>query len=361
MSVTMLTTPAILLYGATGFSGAALARVLAKRPGGVVLAGRSAKRLAPLAEALGQPWAAFPAEGLEQAAAAFPGLRLMVNAAGPFAATAPAQMAASIRLGIDYLDLSGEWPTFEAAKRLCVRAREGGVMLLPGAAFSVAASDCLLLKASRLLPHVARLRIAFSRPHPMSRGSAASALALAGPEIMIREEGALVPRPLGAISRAFDFGEGPRMATALSWPDLVTAPETTGVGSIETYSETAPLVRASLAAQATLWPVLQAAGVPAMLRRAAGALPQQPPIGPDGGMVLVAEAEDRWRRTASLRMRTADGYSTSVRIAEAAVGRVLAGERRPGFVTPAGLFGADFMEAIGAGQVEDLPLERARA
>lgn len=344
----------VMIYGATGFSGRRLASELAALPGGILLAGRSASRLAPLSRQLGQPWIAFPADGLEEAASALPALRLVVNAAGPFEATALPLMNGCIGLGLDYLDICGEWPVFEAACGLSAKARAADVMLLPGAAFSVAASDCLLLKASRIMPNVCRLRIAFSRPHAMSRGSAASALAVSGPDIRIREGGRLVTRPLGSLARAFDFGEGPRMAVALSWPDLVTAPVTTGVKDIETYSETAPLVRASLSAQASFWPVLKATGATTLMRRAVDLWPGEPAM-PDRGMhemVLVAEAEDRWRRTAQLRMKTADGYSATVGITSAAVRRVLDGRRQPGFATPAGLFGADFMEEIGAGRID---------
>jgi short subunit dehydrogenase-like uncharacterized protein len=61
------------------------------------------------------------------------------------------------------------------------------------------------------------------------------------------------------------------------------------------------------------------------------------------GFVLVAEAVDPWRRVSRIRMRTRDGYTVSELTAAAAVGRVLAGEAKPGFQTPARVFGADFI------------------
>jgi short subunit dehydrogenase-like uncharacterized protein len=71
---------------------------------------------------------------------------------------------------------------------------------------------------------------------------------------------------------------------------------------------------------------------------------------------MVAEALDAWRRPRRLRMSTFDGYTTSVITAAAAVDRVLAGGRRPGFQTPARVFGPAFILEAGGGALDDQPM-----
>jgi hypothetical protein len=68
---------------------------------------------------------------------------------------------------------------------------------------------------------------------------------------------------------------------------------------------------------------------------------------------MVAEAVDPWRRTRRVRMRTRDGYTTSVASACEAVRRVLSGAVRPGFETPARVFGARFILETGCAVLED--------
>ena len=68
---------------------------------------------------------------------------------------------------------------------------------------------------------------------------------------------------------------------------------------------------------------------------------------------MVAEGIDPWRRVSRLRMRTLDGYSVSVMTAAAAVERVLAGTWMAGFQTPARVFGADFILALGCAALDE--------
>jgi short subunit dehydrogenase-like uncharacterized protein len=95
----------------------------------------------------------------------------------------------------------------------------------------------------------------------------------------------------------------------------------------------------------------------ATAQRAADAWPEAPSPGSleDAGYCIVAEAEDRWRRTSALRLRIADGYSTTTETANAIVRRVLAGDRRPGFQTPGKLFGGRFVLKFADARPEPAP------
>lgn len=345
---------AILVYGAYGFSAGLILAQLKGSALPLVLGGRDATRLAALGAQLGLPVRAFGLDTPEEAQRGLAGIGTVLHAAGPYKATSAAMIDACMAAGADYLDLSGEWPTFAAAQARSSQAAAAGIMLMPGAAFSIVPTDCLLAHAVGATPHTRRLRLALSRPHAMSRGSLASALGLTNETGLVRRNGELQPVPGGSLVRAFDFGAGASDCVAVAWPDLVTAHVSTGVGDIETYTEAPLVTRASLKLHGLLAPLLDASGSTMAMRQMARAWPAAPPA-PDlaqAGYVLVAEAEDRWRRSHFFRMTTDDGYSVTARIAARILERVHGGERRAGFVTPSGLFGTGFATGLGCGIIE---------
>ncbi|HEV2364707.1 MAG TPA: saccharopine dehydrogenase NADP-binding domain-containing protein [Caulobacteraceae bacterium] len=341
-----------MIYGATGYTGREIAGVLAQD--GVILAGRNAERVRALAQPLGLEWRAFGPDDPGAARGAIAGLDLVLNAAGPFAATALPILEACVAEGAHYLDLNGEWPVFLDLMAKDQVARAAGVMVLPGVGLTIAVTDCLLAEAMRRWPDTVRLRLGISRARVMSRGSMTSAAALVSPRALVRSGGELRAIPAGAQTHAFDFGEGLKEAVAVSWADVATAGVTTGVADIEVYSELGWPQRLGYRAGGLAMAVTGVASWRAASRAAAAAWP----VDPDGaaraqaGYVMVVEALDPWRRPRRLRMTTLDGYSASVLTAVAAVRRVLAGEVRTGFQTPGRLFGPGFAFEVGAARLE---------
>ena len=167
----------------------------------------------------------------------------------------------------------------------------------------------------------------------------------------------MVSVPAGSLAHAFDFGDGLREATALSWADVATGQITTGVGDIEVYSELNWTQRLSYRASG----IAMALTGPRPWRAFGGALAAAWPEAPAedsrrrAGFVMVCEAVDPWRRVSRVRMRTKDGYTVSELTATAAVKRVLAGDASPGFQTPARVFGADFILGLGCASLDLAP------
>lgn len=336
----------VLLYGAGGHCGAQIASRLADLGEALVLAGRRHATVAPVAERLGLSSRIFGLELEEDVDRALVDVSVVLHAAGPFARTAAPMMRACLRGGVDYVDIAGEWPVFLAAMQLGEAARAANVMLLPGAGVANAVTDALLAMAVEAVPDAARLRVAISRPHPLSRGSVATAAGLMDSQVLVRRDGVLRQIPAGRLARDFDFGEGPSRAVAFAWPDVVTASFTTGARNVEAYCE------ASLAARTGYRLASGAARLSAASARKLSELwPQRPAAHAleGAGYTIVAEAEDRWRRVSALRLRIADGYSTTRETASAIVRRVLSAERRPGFQTAGRLFGGRF--ALGFGEL----------
>ncbi|NNE49618.1 MAG: NAD(P)H-binding protein [Altererythrobacter sp.] len=346
-------TGKVILYGASGYTGRKIATQIADEVD-LVLAGRSEERVKAIAQPLGLKWKAFDLSDAGENARMLRGSTCVVNAAGPFDATASALIDACLKTGTHYLDLGGEWPVFIEIMARHDEARDKGIMLLPGIGLTIAATDCLLKRAVELWPETRHLYLGISRAQVVSRGSATSMAGMVNPTALIQRDGELVEVPSGSLSRAFDFGEGMSEAVAMSWADVITAPFTTRIPNIEVYNEMRWHERATYRGIGLGMGVTGAKP----WRTAGGLMAKAWPEVPaehtrqNARFTMVVEAVDRWRRSHWLRMETLDGYGASVMLAEAIINRVLAGETQAGFVTPANLFGSQLVETSGAGVIE---------
>lgn len=368
-------TPArsgLVIYGATGFTGRLIAELAAQRwharpaRGGSplwarppLLAGRDADKLMSLAASLGLPWEAACLDDRPRVDALLSQRAFLVNAAGPFAATAESLAKACLRTRTHYLDVSGEFGSFRRVDDLNVDATQLGVMLMPGAGFVLAASDFLLAEIRDAMPDVRTVRVAVSTPSRLSRGSLATLLETSREGVAVRRAGGLTTVPIGQLERAFvfadeDFGT-PVLCAAVQLPDLVSARVTAGtVENVETYAEADTLRR--------LW--FQVTGVAAMglqldvvkrtLRSQISRLPDTTTLSHDGSsrQVFVVEGEDAYgARTLRARIEADDTYRFTawsvLALAECAAERVRRTSMLPGgFRTPAGVFHAELRAAL---------------
>ncbi|VVO11348.1 hypothetical protein PS858_01419 [Pseudomonas fluorescens] len=321
----------LLIYGATGYTGR-MAAERAKMLGlNFEIAGRNAERLQSLATLLDVPYRVFTAD--DRAERFMGGIDTLLNFAGPFAQTAEALMRACINAGVNYLDITAEINVYRLAESLGAQAAKSGVMLMPGVGWDVVPTDCLAVHVARrvLQPH--SLNIALQVPGSMSRGSAMSVAEIIGAGLLARVDGQLVSTP-DAQPRHFDFGDGPVLCLPLSFGDLVTGWHSTGIPNIAMFVH------------------LSGDAFPE------GDLSQLP----DGPSVqqrdahrarAVAEVSGADGTVARSMIETVNGYSYTPLAAVEAARRVLGGERRPGFETPARLFGGGFAETIAGTTVSD--------
>jgi len=347
-------TDRLLLYGATGYTGRMLAEALKAEHWDVVLGGRNEARLACVAQALGLPYRVFDLTGRESIDGALADVGTVLNAAGPFPDTAPALMAACLRSRTHYLDLAGEWSVVLAAQQLSAAAASVGIMLMPAVGFTLAASDCLLAMAAARTPDAVLLRVGLTRPLVMSRGTAAATGRLFEPWVLVRRDGELFPLPSGQLRHEFDFGFGLVETTAVSMPDVVAGEHTTGVRNIEFYCEAGWGTRLAMQSGAIIlpWTDHRVWEMASDVVSFAWARDPSDEALRQAGFVMVVEAVDRWRRRVSTRMRTMDGYSVSVFTAREMVKRVMNGAVAPGFQTPAGLYGGEFILDLGCAYLE---------
>ena len=346
-----------LIYGATGYTGALIARHAVERGLQPVLVGRTAGKLAPFATSLGCSYRTARLDDPAGLDAAFADTTVLLNCAGPFGMSGGPLAEACLRTGTHYLDLAGEVPEFTAMAERDGRATSAGVMLLPGVGFGVVPTDCLALYLAKRLPDATHLTLAFETVGGVSQGTAHTLFKDLMTPGVTRRAGALVEAWPAARRRRIDFGAGEKTAVTNPWRgDLVTAFWSTGIGEIETLSAFPPPVPQLMRASRLLRSVWNARPVQGLLDRLIARLPP----GPDeraldaGHSHCWGEAVAADGRRVAARLHGPEAYHFTALTALAVVERVLAGEARPGFQTPARVLGEDFVLGVAGVRREDV-------
>jgi short subunit dehydrogenase-like uncharacterized protein len=337
----------LVVYGAYGYTGELVARRAVERGLSPVLAGRDSEPLARLARELGCPWRAFPLSDPESLRRGIAGAAAVVHCAGPFVSTARPMAEACVDERVHYLDVTGEIPVFEALLGMGPAAQNAGVMLLPGAGFDVVPSDCLAAHLVRRLPGARSLVLVIAALERVSRGTARTMLLHAGSAARFRS--AAPP------NRTFDLGTGRVTGVAVPWADTFTAPRSTGVSDVTVYLVANLATRALLAAAPAVAPLLSSRTV----REAVAAVMARGERGPGpeeraSRSTIYGEALDASGRRVATIQRHPGGYALTALVAVEIAERVLRGEARPGWQTPATAYGPDLVMAVPGVTREDL-------
>ena len=348
--------PTLLVYGATGYSGRLIVQRALDRGLRPIVAGRDSIAIASMAAAHGLEWTTARVDDAASLRSMAASATVLLNAAGPFAATAGPLIEACVATGAHYLDITGIGSTIEPVTARHEAAAGRGVMLMPAAGFEVVASDCLMAHVARRLPGAKILRLGFDKSDPTSAGSLKTALEICGQGVLVRREGKLVRVAPGSLVWYFDYGHGPQVSHAVDLGDVVTAFFSTGIPNVETYMRASPTVWASTtASQYWGWllstPPWQAFMKAHLAWYARDPSPQERSV---GWGVLVAEATDAGGRCARSRLHTGDVYWFTALSAIGVAERVLAGEWSPGFQTASRMYGPDFVLTLDGASREDL-------
>ena len=334
-----------LIYGANGYTGTLIAREAASRGHRPILAGRNGAEVATLAASLGLESRVF---GLDAIGDGLDGVSAVLHCAGPFARTARPMASACLRAGVHYLDVTGEIVVFETLAAMDALARKAGVMLMPGVGFDVVPTDCLAAHLKRRLPGATRLRLGFQITGGVSRGTARTMAENVGAGGAVRKRGKIAKVPACWKTRRIDFGSGPTMAMTIPWGDVSTAWHTTGIPDIEVYMAAPLSLRIFARLSRGMGWLLSSKFAQRRLDRKIVAGPAGPSEAQRhrGRSLVWGEAMDDRAVRVTSRLRGPEGYTLTALTALAVVERVMAGEVRPGFQTPAGMYGADFILGV---------------
>ncbi len=230
-----------LLYGANGYTGQLITKIVHEYGLTPILAGRRKEALEPMAAALNTSYRIADLEDSAALDAALKDVSLVLHAAGPFKRTAKPMIEACIRNKKHYIDITGEIEVYEMAKKYDDAAKKAGIMIMPGVGFDVVPTDCIALFLKNKLPDATELKLAFaSLGGRLSHGTATTMAEGMGRKSAARKDGKIVPVPLGHKGMMVDFGVKEIFVMSIPWGDISTAYTTTGIPNIETYTGVSP-------------------------------------------------------------------------------------------------------------------------
>lgn len=345
-----------LIYGSYGYTGDLIAHEAVRRGLRPILAGRDPQRLAQQAAELGLQHVAFSLDDSAVMDVALRQVKLVLNCAGPFSRTAQPVVDGCLRNRAHYMDITGEIAVFEALAARTAEFQSAGVMVLPGAGFDVAPSDCLAAHLKRRLPTADRLTLGIRHHGGVSRGTATTTVENLGRATWVRRDGRLVQVSPGSLARDINFGRGMKPSVAVGWGDVSTAYYSTGIPNIEVYFAYPRRVRWGLRSTRLLGPLLASGPAQRMLK---AAIQRQPPGPTDeqrarGSALLWGEALDPSGQRRVSRMSSPEGYTLTVLAVLALVEKALAGQVKPGFQTPSLAYGPDWVLELPGVTREDV-------
>lgn len=335
-----------MLYGASGYTGTLTAELAVARGLRPLLAGRSRRKLAPLAERLGLEARVLSLDEPAELERGLEGVAAVLHMAGPFAGTSAPMVDACLRARCHYLDITGEFSVFEAIWPRHAAAIAAGVVLLPGVGFDVVPTDCLGALLHQALPDATALELAFTtlgtRPSP---GTVNTWLEAFGQHSLVRLGGEVVAEPVGTRTREVPFPTRIQHAVAVPLGDLSSAYRTTGIPNIITYMALPKPAIVGLHGLASLRRLLTNPKLTRALKR------WVPRVitGADAGArfrsrtEVWGEARNASGQRIQLTLTTRDPYALTADTALRCLERVLEGRVPPGAHSPAQALGPGFI------------------
>jgi short subunit dehydrogenase-like uncharacterized protein len=344
-----------LIYGANGYTGQLIARMAVSRGHRPVLAGRDGASVNALAGELGLESRVFTLDNPSYIDSGLEGMTLVMHSAGPFVHTARPIAEACLRRGVHYLDVTGEIAVFEMLARMHQVAESAGVMLMPGVGFDVVPSDCLALHLKNRLPTATELSLGFQTHGGVSRGTLRTMAENLSRGGAVRRAGVIMPVPACWKTRTIDFGAGPRVAMTIPWADVSTAWYSTAIPHIDVWMAAPASLRILARLSRRFGWLLGSGPIQRWLRRRILAGPPGPTDEQRarGRSYLWGEARDPGGSKVVSRIQGPEGYTMTALTALAVIERVLDGQFRAGFQTPAKVFDADLILGIPGVQRSD--------
>ena len=162
----------------------------------------------------------------------------------------------------------------------------------------------------------------------------------------VRENGEIKNVPAAWKTREIDFGEVKKRGVTIPWGDVSTAFYSTGIPNIEVYTIVPEQQLTLLKLSRYLGWLLAAKPVQNILQK------QIPAGGPSdeerarGKTYLWGEASDLNGNRVESRLQTPEGYTITALAALNIAQKILDGNFKPGFQTPARAYGADLVLEI---------------
>ena len=338
-----------MIYGANGYTGKmAVERAIAsgQRP---VIAGRSLASIEPLAKEYDLPVRAFSLEDPNVVKKNLEGMKVVLHCAGPFSATSQPMLEACLATGTHYLDITGEISVFAHCHAQHERAKQAGIVVLPGSGFDVVPTDCMAAMLKRDLPTATHLVLAFEAGGGPSPGTAKTSVEGLGAGGRARIDGVVTKVPLAWKVRTFERNGEQRSAMTIPWGDVYTAFVSTGIPNIETYMGVPPSSIKNVRRIRMFGPLLGLGFVQNFLKNQVAKKVRGPSEEKRKQSITTVwgEARDNNGNEIKKRMNTPNGYELTVTASLGIVQRLLEGEQpQGGYYTPSMLMGPEYVLSL---------------
>lgn len=343
-----------LIYGANGYTGELITRFAVERGLKPIIAGRNEAAVKALGERHGLEYRVFSLDETAKLDAALQEVEMVLHCAGPFSITSRPMGEACLRNKRHYTDITGEIAVFEACAAVDQKAKDAGIMIMPGVGFDVVPSDCLALHLKNRLPSATDLSLAFYGVGRMSHGTQATMTMNVGKGGAVRRDGKIMPVPAAWRTREIDFGEVTKTGVTIPWGDVSTAFYSTGIPNIEVYTIVPKSALKAMKMSRYLGWLLATRPAQKYLQS------KIPPGGPSdaerekGKTLLWGKASDADGNSVESRMQASEGYTITAIAALNIAEKILAGNFTPGYQTPARAYGADLVLEIDGVTREDV-------
>ena len=347
----------ILIYGANGYTGQLIVEECKLLNLDFDVAGRNEAALRSLADKYNTSYKVFDLADENAVAEQINGYKVVIHSAGPFIHTAKSMMNACLKSKVHYLDITGEIPVFELGAKLDNKAKDAGIVILPGCGFDVVPTDCMAACLHAQLPAATHLQLAFATyGGRVSHGTALTMVENLGKSGAIRKEGKITPVPSAYKGMNIPFkAEKSRFAMMIPWGDVSTAFYSTGIPNIETYMGTAPKTfkQMNFAGKYLNW-IMKRDFVKNYLRKQI----KRRPAGPDekerseAYTMVWGKAWDNQGNQKEARIKVPEGYLLTAKCTAEICRRVLNNSEMKGFYTPTRAFGKDLITEVTGSQFE---------
>ena len=348
-----------LIYGCNGYTGKLISELAAKQGLKPILAGRDAAKVEPLAKTLNLPFRTFDLQNEQTVIDNIKDVKVVLHCAGPFRYTSKVMAAACIKAKTHYLDITGEYDVFESLFALDKSAKAAEILIMPGVGFDVVPTDCLALYLKEKIPGVDTLELALMmRGGRISHGTAITVAENLGESCVIRKDGKLEKIPNGTLIKKIKFHDKRKKnGVAIPWGDISTAYRTTGIPNITVYNCLPESVIKSMKTSNYIgfllrWRPVKNFLINRIKNRPAGPTDEERET---STRVVWGEVRNSFGAVARAQLELPEGYTLTALTALKIAQNIVATEPPHGTLTPAGVFGADFILQFDKVQRFDLP------
>jgi short subunit dehydrogenase-like uncharacterized protein len=332
----------VLIYGAYGFSGSAIARLAETYGITPVLSGRNPEKLNVIAEELGFAQIPLTLDDHDTIVEVLSHFELVMHIAGPYTFTAEPMLDAAVEAGTHYVDLTGENHVIEAQLERDAEFRDANIMVMPAVGYDVVPTDCLNLHVAQYVENPTKLMLVMNGEYKSaegaqaSRGTIKSGLELLSRPALMRIDGKMVEvdKPK-VITQEIDGVS--QTLVQIQWADMVTSWVSTGIPTIEVYQQ-----RGDMPGW-IMWLIKQEWGKNLLIWLVDNYFPEGPP--PEAQETrqtqLTATATNAAGESFSAEMITPEAYRLTFHSSLIIARRIIDGNWEAGFQTPAKMYGPD--------------------